>query len=67
MTGGTLANPNEPLWTIIAFQFLPLLTIVGVVDTYFNRKTGHVYVGAFISTMVITWIVVASTAIHFAF
>lgn len=67
LTGGTLANPNEPLWTIIAFQFLPLLTIVGVVNTYFNRKTGHVYVGAFISTMVLTWIVVASTAIHYAF
>lgn len=67
LAGGTLLNPDEALWSIIAFQFLPLLTIVGVVDTYFNRKTGHVYVGAFMSTMLITWIVVASTAIHFAF
>jgi len=67
LAGGTLFNADEPLWTIIAFQFLPLLTIVGVIDTYFNRKTGHVYVGAFLSAMILAWIVVASTAIHYAF
>jgi hypothetical protein len=67
LTGGTLANAAEPLWTIIAFQFLPLLTIAGVVKTYFNRKTGHVYVGAFMTAMLLAWIVVASTAIHYAF
>jgi hypothetical protein len=67
LSGGTLANANESLWTIIAFQFLPLMTIAGAVYTFFNRKTGHIYVGAFITSMLITWIVVASTAIHFAF
>lgn len=65
--GGTLANPAESLWSIIAFQFLPLLTIAGVVKTYYNRKTGHVYVGAFMTAMLLAWIVVASTATHFAF
>ena len=30
-------------------------------------KTGHVYVAGFIVAMLITWIVVASTATHFAF
>jgi len=35
--------------------------------TYFNRKTGHVYVGSFMTAMLLAWIVVASTAIHFAF
>ena len=67
LAGGTLFNADESLWTIIAFQFLPLLTIVGIVDTYFNRKTGHVYIGAFVSAMALAWIVVASTAIHYAF
>ena len=67
LAGGTLFIADESLWTIIAFQFLPLLTIVGIVDTYFNRKTGHVYIGAFVSAMVLAWIVVASTAIHYAF
>jgi pimeloyl-ACP methyl ester carboxylesterase len=66
-TGGTLMNANESLWSIIAFQFLPLMTIAALVATYFNRKTGHVYVAAFLTAMLVTWIVVASTAIHFAF
>lgn len=67
LLGGTLLNPVESLWSIIAFQFLPLMTIVGLVSSYFYRKTGHIYVGAFMSALIITWIVVASQAIHFAF
>lgn len=67
LSGGTLALPDEPLWTIIAFQFLPLMTIAGAIYTFFNRKTGHIYVGGFMVAMLITWIVVASQAIHFAF
>jgi hypothetical protein len=65
--GGTLANAAESLWSIIAFQFVPLMTIVALVSTYYYRKTGHIFVGAFMSAMIITWIVVASQAIHFAF
>lgn len=67
LSGKTLANPAEPLWTIISFQLLPLMTITALLKTYFYRKTGHVYVGAFLTAMLITWIVVASQAIHFAF
>jgi hypothetical protein len=66
LTGGTLAIPSEPLWTIIAFQLLPIMTIVAVVSTFFYRRTGHVYVGAFASGILTTWIVVASQATHFA-
>ncbi|UCH52125.1 MAG: alpha/beta fold hydrolase [Chloroflexota bacterium] len=55
-----------PLFTIIAFQLLPLMTIVALAYTYFYRKTGHIYVGAFLCAMLVTWIVVASQAIHFA-
>lgn len=67
LSGGTLANADESLWSIIAFQFLPLMTIAAAIYTYFNRKTGHVYVAGFMVSMLITWIVVASQAIHFAF
>ena len=67
LAGGTLFNANESLWSIIAFQFLPLMTIAALVATYFNRKTGHVYVAAFLTAMLVTWIVVASTATAFAF
>jgi len=63
--GVTLAIPSESLWSIIAFQFLPLMTIVGLVTAHFQRMTGHVYVGAFLSGMLATWIVVASQATHF--
>ncbi len=66
LAGGELAFPNESLFGIIAFQLLPIFTIVALVNTYFYRKTGHVYVGAFLSGILVTWIIVASQAIHLA-
>ncbi len=67
LRGGTLAFTDESLYGIIMFQFLPLMTIAGAMMTFFNRKTGRIYVGAFLFSMVLSWIVVASTAIHYAF
>lgn len=66
MTGGPLPL-GEPLLTVVAFQFVPLLTIVGLIMTYFFRKTGTIYVGAFTSAMFITWVIVAGQATHYAF
>lgn len=63
--GGTLAIPSEALWSIIAFQFLPIMTIVGLVTALYRRWTGTVWVGAFLSGLLLTWIVVASQATHF--
>lgn len=65
--GGTLAIPSESLWSIIAFQFLPIMTIVGLVTAYFQRVTGHIYAGAFLSGVLVTWFVVASQATHHGF
>ncbi|MDO9515067.1 MAG: alpha/beta fold hydrolase [Syntrophales bacterium] len=65
--GGTLAIPDGHLPGIVLFQFLPIFTIVALVSTYFFRKTGHIYVGSFINAMLVTWIVVAGQATHFAF
>ncbi|MDD5494952.1 MAG: alpha/beta hydrolase, partial [Dehalococcoidia bacterium] len=67
MAGGTLLIPEQPLFAIIAFQFLPLMTIAACAFTYFFRNTGHIYTGAFLATLLVVWIVVASQAIHFAF
>ncbi len=64
---GALAIPGEPLWTIVAFQFLPILSLVGLVSTWFHRRTGEIWVGSFIGGMLVTWIVVASQATHVAF
>ncbi len=60
------ALPNDPLTTIVMYQFIPILGISGAISTYFFRKTGHVWVGAFLNTLVFVWIMVAGTAIQFA-
>jgi pimeloyl-ACP methyl ester carboxylesterase len=70
LTGHTLGYMTAdvsavPLWSIIAFQFLPLMTIVALLFTFFYRRTGHIYTGVFASAMVVVWIIVASQAIHF--
>lgn len=65
-----MGNPlplGESLLTIVAFQFVGLLTIVGVFTTFFFRRTGTIFVGAFVSALFITWVIVAGQAIHFAF
>jgi hypothetical protein len=65
--GGPLGIATGSLWFIVMFQFFPIFAIVGLVSTYFYRKTGHIYIGAFLSGMLVTWIVVAGQATHFAF
>ncbi|MBZ0283100.1 MAG: alpha/beta fold hydrolase [Anaerolineae bacterium] len=66
MGGGPLPL-GEPLLTIVGIQFVPLLAIIGLISTYFFRKTGRIYVGAFICALFITWYIVAGQAIQFAF
>lgn len=67
--GGTASVTTRwaPLYSIVMFQFLPIFAIVALVSTYFYRKTGHIYVGAFINTLLIAWLVVAGQATHFAY
>jgi pimeloyl-ACP methyl ester carboxylesterase len=67
--GGSLGVMSRwaPLYGIVMFQFLPIFTIVALLSTYFFRKTGHVYVGAFANALVVTWIVVAGQATHFPY
>ena len=66
-SGGTLSIPDLNLAGIVMWQFIPIFAIVGIVSTYFYRKTGHIYVGAFFCSMLVTWIVVAGTATHYAY
>jgi pimeloyl-ACP methyl ester carboxylesterase len=67
LMGGNPLPLGESLLTIVAIQFVPLLIIVALILTYFFRKTGHIYVGAFICALFITWYIVAGQAIQFAF
>jgi hypothetical protein len=66
MAGNSLPL-GESLLTIVAFQFVGLLSIVGVFTTFFFRRTGTIFVGAFLCALFITWVVVAGQATHFAF
>jgi pimeloyl-ACP methyl ester carboxylesterase len=60
---GLLLTPDEPLNTIIAFQFVPLLAVIGVIAAFTYRRTGDYAAGAFICALFITWYIVAGTAV----
>lgn len=55
---------GQPLLTIVAYQFVAILTIVTAVSTYFFRRTGRVWTGAFINALLVTITLVAGTATH---
>lgn len=67
LMGGSPLPLGESLLTIVGIQFVPLLIIVAFIQTYFFRKTGHIYTGAFVCAIFITWYIVAGQAIQFAF
>jgi hypothetical protein len=48
------------LFGIFSFQILPQFAIVFFITTYLFRKTGKIYVGAYIATMLATWIMAIS-------
>ncbi|NLV09517.1 alpha/beta fold hydrolase [Halomicrobium mukohataei] len=54
----------QPLLTVLAFQFVALLSIVTAVSTYFFRRTGRVWVGAFVNSLLVALVLVAGTATH---
>jgi pimeloyl-ACP methyl ester carboxylesterase len=59
---GQLLTPSEPLNTIVAIQFLPLLAIVAVIGTFTFRRTNSYLPGALISALLVTWYIVAGQA-----
>ena len=52
----------DPLNAIMAFQFVPILAIVALISTFTYRRTNSYAPGAVISTLFVTWYVVAGTA-----
>jgi pimeloyl-ACP methyl ester carboxylesterase len=61
---GLLATPAEPLNTIVAIQFVPLLALVGAIGMWTYRRTNSYVPGALICALLIGWYVTASTAVH---
>jgi dienelactone hydrolase len=63
---GALLTPWDPLDTVIAMQFLPLMTIVAVISAFAWRRTGSALPGALICGLFVTWYITAGTATHWA-
>lgn len=63
---GVLGTPAEPLNTIVAIQFIPLLGLVGVIGGYAYRRTNSYVPGALICALLISWYVTSGTANHWA-
>ncbi len=61
-TGDHLLLRADPLHPIMAFQFVPILAIVAAISTFTYRRTNSYVPGAVISTLFVTWYVVAGTA-----
>ncbi len=64
---GHLFSTTESLTTVIGMQFVPLLAIVAFVSTFAWRRTGSYLPGAFINALFVTWYIVGSQAIQFAY
>jgi pimeloyl-ACP methyl ester carboxylesterase len=61
---GRLATPSEPLNTIVAIQFVPLLAVVGALAAFTYRRTNSYVPGALICAALLAWYVTAGTATH---
>lgn len=61
---GTLPTGFDPLSTVVAMQFLPLMAIVALIATFSWRRTNSYVPGALICSLFVTWYVVAGTATH---
>ncbi len=59
---GQLLTASEPLNTIVAIQFLPLMAIIAVIATFTYRRTNSYLPGALISALFVTWYIVAGQA-----
>ena len=59
---GRLPTDFDPLSTVVAIQFLPLMAIVAVISTFTWRRTGSYVPGAVLCGLFATWYVVAGTA-----
>ena len=62
LLGGTLFVADQPLLSIVAFQFVPVMLLAGMISTYCYHKTGSIYLGALLNGLLVTWYLVAGTA-----
>ncbi|MDZ7669471.1 MAG: alpha/beta fold hydrolase [Gammaproteobacteria bacterium] len=54
----------DPLFTIVAIQFVPVLAFTAIVSVFAWRRTGGAAAGAVMSGLVVTWYIIAGQATH---
>jgi hypothetical protein len=59
---GRLPTAFDPLTSVIAIQFVPLLATVAAIGTFTRARTGNAVSGALLCGLLVTWYVVAGTA-----
>ena len=59
---GRLLTYFDPLSTIVAIQFLPLMALIALIGVFTYRRTNSHLPGALICGMLVTWYIVAGTA-----
>jgi dienelactone hydrolase len=59
---GQLPTAFDPLTTVIAIQFVPLLAIIACIGTFTQVRTGSAVPGGLLCGWFVTWYVVAGTA-----
>jgi dienelactone hydrolase len=59
---GTLPTAFDPLTTVIAIQFVPLLAIIAAIGMFTWGRTGSAVPGGLLCGLFVTWYVVAGTA-----
>ena len=59
---GQLPTAFDPLTTVIAIQFVPLLAIIAAIGIFTWRRTGNAVAGGLLCGLLVTWYVVAGTA-----
>jgi hypothetical protein len=61
---GHLPGFADPLFTIVAIQFVAVLALTGVLAVYTWRRTNGPLLGAVVCGLLVTWYVVAGQATH---
>ena len=62
---GNLITAFDPLSTVIALQFVPVLAVLAIISIFTWHRTGSHHVGALIAGIFVTLYVVAGTATQF--
>ncbi|MFO8019894.1 MAG: alpha/beta fold hydrolase [Promethearchaeia archaeon] len=57
--------PTAGLFLIFLMQFVPFFALMFFLTTYFFLKTGRIYLGSIIATILTTWVISVSSAVLF--